>query len=77
MSLSTSIMDLNTASPTFPPTSRHNQTSSLPCSLSVSSIQVKRQLEGLNQNPAAEPDGVSRRVLKDFVEQLCDSTAPL
>nr|XP_054588718.1 uncharacterized protein LOC107374218 isoform X2 [Nothobranchius furzeri] len=33
--------------------------------------QVKRQLERLNRNKAAGPDGVSPRVLKACAEQLC------
>ena len=58
-------MDLNTASP---PTSEHNDTfSASPSSLSVSSSQMKRQLE--NQNKAAGPD----YVLKACAEQLCGS----
>uniref|UniRef100_A0A8C6NVF2 Reverse transcriptase domain-containing protein n=1 Tax=Nothobranchius furzeri TaxID=105023 RepID=A0A8C6NVF2_NOTFU len=39
--------------------------------LSVSRSQVKRQLERLNRNKAAGPDGVSPRVLKACAEQLC------
>uniref|UniRef100_A0A8C6NVM8 Reverse transcriptase domain-containing protein n=1 Tax=Nothobranchius furzeri TaxID=105023 RepID=A0A8C6NVM8_NOTFU len=42
-----------------------------PSHLSVSRSQVKRQLERLNRNKAAGPDGVSPRVLKACAEQLC------
>uniref|UniRef100_A0A8C6W187 Reverse transcriptase domain-containing protein n=1 Tax=Nothobranchius furzeri TaxID=105023 RepID=A0A8C6W187_NOTFU len=41
-----------------------------PSHLSVSRSQVKRQLERLNRNKAAGPDGVIPRVLKACAEQL-------
>ena len=40
-------------------------------SLSVSSSQLKRQLERMEQNNAAGPDDVSPRVLKALADQLC------
>merc|ERR1712035_80127 len=65
-----SVMDLNTAS--SPSTSALPETSSASTStLSVSCNQVKKQLEKLNQNKAAGPDGVSPRVLKTCSKQLC------
>ena len=65
-----SVMDLNTAS--SPSTSALPETSSASNStLSVSCNQVKKQLEKLNQNKAAGPDGVSPRVLKTCSKQLC------
>ena len=74
MSPSTSVIALNTASPTSPPTSGLTETSSTstsPSSLFVSSCQVKKHLERLNQNKAAGPDGVSPRLLKTCAQQLC------
>ena len=57
MSQSTSVMGFNTALSTSPSTSGHTETSSVsPSCLCVSSSQVKRQLERLNQNKALVPD---------------------
>ena len=50
----------------------HTETSSAsPHSQCVYSSQVKRQLERLNRNMDAGPDGVNTRVLKIYAEQLC------
>jgi len=69
MSPSTSVMAANTASPTSPPTSGHTETSSAsPFSLYVSSSQGKKQLERLNQNKAAGPNGVSPLVPRACAE---------
>ena len=60
-------MDQKTAS-SF---STSETSSASPSTLSVSCNQVKKQLEKLNQNKAAGPDGVCPRVLKTCSLQLC------
>jgi len=59
----TSVINLKTTSSTCPPTS----------SLSFSSSQVKKQLERMTQNKAAEPDGVNPRVLRPVLFNLSPS----
>ena len=68
MSSCTSVMDLNTDIPHIRTRGNPSAPLSSPC---VSSSQVKKQLERLNQNKAAAPDGVSLRLLKACAEQLC------
>ena len=64
----TSVNNLNTASPTSPPTPGHTETlSAFPCSLFVSNSQVKRAARETERGQ----EGVSPRVLKACVQQLC------
>jgi len=63
------VMDVTTASPTPHHVSERTETSSaFPSRLSVSSSQVKKQLERLKHNKAAGPGGVNRRILQACVE---------
>jgi len=57
------------------PTLEHIESSfDSPYRLSVSSSQMKRQLERLNWNRAVDPDSVSPRVPKICIEQVCGIT---
>ena len=72
VSCSTSVIDL-AAAPLLSQTTSGNDSppATFPSCLSVSSSQVKKQLEILNRNKAAGPFGVSPRVLKACADQLC------
>ena len=67
---STAVMDLTQPHQRLSPYQNTLKPPVFPSSLSVSSSQVKKQLERLNQNKAAGPDGESPKKLA-FAEQLC------